>query len=90
MDSSFATPSQEAEHTPPKRSVVVRDEDPELVALWAAAREVTRLETRIAALRPIRQDTRTNDLRGAIDEAIEECELRLVDLLPRSVPPSAT
>jgi len=89
MDGSFDTPHQEAEHTPPKLSVVVRDEDPEVVALWAAAQEVMRIETRIAALRPIRHDTRTDDLRGAIDDAIQDCELRLVELLPPSVPPSA-
>ena len=90
MDSSFDTPHQEAEHTPPKLSVVVRDEDPEVVALWAAALEITRVETRIAGLRLIRHDTRTDDLRSAIDDAIEECEQRLVELLPQDVPPSAT
>ena len=90
MDSSFDTPRQEAEHTSPKLSVVVRDEDPEVVALWAAAQELTRVETRIAGLRLIRHDTRTDDLRSAIDDAIEECEQRLVELLPQGIPPSAT
>ena len=89
MDSSLDTPHQEAEHAPPKLSVVVHDEDPEIVALWAAAQKVTRVETRIAALRLIRQYTRTDDLRTAIDEAIDECEQRLAKLLPRSGPPSA-
>lgn len=90
MDSSHETPHQEAEqHTSPTLSVVVHDEDPEIVALWAAAQKVTRIETRIAALRLIRQYTRTDDLRGAIDDAIQDCELRLVELLPRTVPPSA-
>ena len=90
MDRPLDTPHQEAEHqTPPKLSVVVHDEDPEIIALWAAAQKVTAIETRIAALRLIRQYTRTDDLRTAIDEAIEECGLRLVEVLPQSVPPSA-
>jgi hypothetical protein len=90
MDSSLETPHQDAEHhTPPKLSVVVHDEDPEIVALWAAAQKVMTVETRIAELRLIRQDTQTDDLRGAIDNAIEECELRLVELLSPSVRPSA-
>jgi hypothetical protein len=89
MDSSVDTPHQEAEHTPSKLSVVVHDEDLEIVSLWAAAQNVTRIETRIAGLRLIGLGTRSDDLRGAIDEAIEECELRLVELLPQSVPPSA-
>ena len=89
MDSSLDTPHQEAQqHTPPKLSVVVQDEDPEIVALWAAAQEVTRVETRIAALRLLRHDTRTDDLRMAIDDAIDDCELHLVGLLPPSVRPS--
>ena len=87
MDSSLDTPHQEAEHTPPELSVVVHDEDPEIVELWAAAQKVMTVETRIAELRLIRQDTQTDDLRGAIDTAIEKCELRLVELLPPSVPP---
>ena len=86
MDSSLDRPHQEAEqHAPPKLSVVVHDEDPEITALWAAAQRVTRVETRIAALRLLRQDTRTDDLRTAIDDAIEDCELHLVGLLPQSV-----
>ena len=90
MGSSLDRPHQEAEqHAPPELSVVVHDEDPEITALWAAAQRVTRVETRIAALRLIRQYTRTDDLRTAIDEAIEECELRLAEPLPQSVPPSA-
>ena len=93
MDSSFDTPHQEAER-PEARIVVgvvgVRDEDPEVVARWAAAQELTRVETRIAGLRLIRHDTRTDDLRSAIDDAIEECEQRLVELLPQNIPPSAT
>jgi hypothetical protein len=89
MDSSLDTPHQEAEqHTPPKLSVVVQDEDPEIVALWAAAQEVTKIETRIAALRLLRQYTRTDDLRASIDDAIDDCELRLREPLPQSVPPS--
>jgi hypothetical protein len=91
MDSSLDTPHQEAEqHTPTKLSGVVHDEDPELVALWVAAQKVTRIETRIAELRLISQDTQADDLRGAIDNAIEECELRLVEPLPQSLPPAAT
>lgn len=90
MDSPLDTPHQEAEQrTPPKRSVVVYNEDREIVDLWAAALKVTRVETRIATLRLIRQYTRTDDLRGAIDDAIQDCELRLVELLPRHVPPAA-
>jgi hypothetical protein len=77
MDSSRGTPHGEAEQqTPPKLSVVVYDEEPEIVALWAAAQQLIGVETRVAALRLLRQYTRTDDLRGAIDEAIEECELR--------------
>jgi len=74
---------------PPNLAVVLDDEDPEIVALWAAAQELTGVETRIAALRLLRQYTRTEDLRSAIDDAIEECELRLAELLPQSIPPSA-
>ena len=91
MDSSPDTPHQEAQqHTPPKLSVVVRDEGPEIVALWAAAQTLMTVETRIAELRLIRQDTRTDDLRGAIDNAIDDCELRLAEPLPQILPPSAT
>ena len=89
MDSSLDTPHQEAEHAPPELSVVVQDEDPEIVALWAAAQKVVGIETRIAGLRQIRQDTRTDDLRSAIDDAIEDCELHVVGLFPPCVPPSA-
>lgn len=81
MDRSLDTRHQAAEHTPPKLSVVVHDEDLEIVALWAA-QEVMRIETRIAELRLMSEDTRTDDLLGAIDDAIEACELRLVELLP--------
>jgi hypothetical protein len=89
MDSSRDTPPQEAEHASPALSVLVQDEDPEIVALWAAAQQLTGRETRIAALRLLRQYTRTDDLRNAIDNAIEDCELHQVGLLPPGAPPSA-
>jgi hypothetical protein len=90
MDRSLDTPDQEAEqHAPPTLAVVVHGEGPEIVALGPAAQEMVRIETRIAALRLLREQTRTGDLRGAIDDAIEKCESRLAELLPPGVSPSA-
>ena len=92
MDSRFDTPYQEAEHAPPTLRIL--SDDPELqnlkvLARWTAAQEVSGVEARILELRLIRQETHTDDLRGTIDDAIEDCELHLVELVP-SVLPAAT
>jgi len=87
MDSQFNAPDQEAEHAPPKPKFVFReegprilDEDPEILARWVAAQQFSGVEARILELRLISQGTRTEDLRGAIDGAIEDCELHRVKL----------
>ena len=88
MDRSFNASDDEAEHAAPKPTSVFQDkdpqtldEDPEILACWIAAQQVNGVEARILELRLISQDTRTEDLRGAIDDAIEECELRRVELV---------
>lgn len=88
-------PHHEGGHAPRRFRVVVHDEDPEILALWAAALNADgydvdvlpaeRMEARIAELRRIRGDTRSDDLRGTIQGAIEACELHLGKLEPESV-----
>jgi hypothetical protein len=88
MDSQFHSPDQEAERTPPKPRFVfggegrqILEEDPEILARWVAAQQVSGVEARILELRLISQDTRTEDLRSAIDGAIEDCDLHRVKLV---------
>jgi len=88
MDNSFEAPHHEAEHAPPTPKPVVHyedpqivDEDPEILACWIAAQQVNGVEARILELRLLSQDTRTEDLRGAIDNAIEDCELHRTELV---------
>ena len=86
MDSQFNASGQEAEQALPKRKVV--REDPEILARWVTAQQVSGVEARILELRLIRRDTRTKDLRDAIDGAIEDCDLnraKLVEFLAPSV-----
>ncbi len=88
-------PHHEGGHAPRRFRVVVHDEDPEILALWAAALNADgydvdvlpaeRMEARIAELQRIRGDTRSDDLRGTIQGAIEACELHLGKLEPESV-----
>ena len=87
MDSQFHSPDQEAAHAPPSPKFVfhdenprILDEDPEILARWVAAQQFSRAEARISELRLISQDTQADDLRGAIDGAIEDCELHRVKL----------
>ena len=87
MASQFNAPDQEAERTPPKPRFVFHDEDlrqkcedREILARWVAAQRISGVEARILELRLISQDTRTEDLRGAIDGAIEDCDLHRVKL----------
>jgi hypothetical protein len=87
MDNSFEAPDQGAEDAPPTlkpglhyEDPQIVDEDPEILACWIAAQQVNGVEARILELRLISQDTRTEDLRGAIDDAIEDCELHRVEL----------
>jgi hypothetical protein len=87
MDSQFNAPDQEAERTPPKSRFVFHDEDlrqkcedREILARWVAAQQISGVEARILELRLISQDTRTEDLRGAIDGAIEDCDLHRAKL----------
>jgi len=89
LDRRFDTPYREADHAPPKLRIL--SDDPELQNLkvlerWAAAQKVSGVEARILELRLISQETHTDDLRGAIDDAIEDCELHLVELLPSLLP----
>jgi hypothetical protein len=88
MDRSFNASDDEAEHAAPKPTSVFQtedprflDEDPEILACWIAAQQVNGVEARILELRLMSQDVRTEDLRGAIDDAVEECELRRVELV---------
>ena len=88
MDNSFEAPDHEAEHAPPIPKPVfhhedpqIVDEDPEVLACWIAAEQVNGVETRILELRVLSQDARTEDLRGAIDDAIEDCELHRIELV---------
>jgi hypothetical protein len=88
MDSLFRTPHQEAEHLPPALSLVVDredpeilDEDPEILACWIAVQQINGVEARILELRQINEETRTDDLRAAIDGAIEDCEQRRLELV---------
>jgi hypothetical protein len=95
MDSPFRTPRQEAEHLPPALSLVVDredpeslDEDPEILACWIAVQQINGVEARILELRLISDETRTDDLRAAIDGAIEDCQqhrVELVEFLSESV-----
>jgi hypothetical protein len=94
MDRSFNASEDEAEHAAPMPPSVfqaedpqILDEDPEILACWVAAQQVNGVEARILELRLISQDMRTQDLRGAIDGAIEDCELHrgeLVEFLAES------
>jgi hypothetical protein len=88
MDSQFNAPDQEAEHGSPKPRFVfhgegrqILDEYPEILARWIAAQQISCVEARILELRLISQDTQTEDLRGAIDGAIEDCDLHRVKLV---------
>jgi hypothetical protein len=88
MDNAFEAPGQEAEHAPPTPKPVVHhedpplvDDDPEILACWIAAQQINGVEARILELRLLSQDARTEDLRGAIDDAIEDCELHRVELI---------
>jgi hypothetical protein len=91
----FDRPDHEAGHARRRFRVVVHDEDPEILALWAAALHADgydvdvvpagRIKARIAELRRISGDTRSDDLRGAIQDAIEDCELHLGKLEPESL-----
>ena len=88
MDNSFEAPDQEAEHVPPTPKPVYQDEDlqildddPEILACWIAGQQVNGVDARILELRLLSQDTRTEDLRGAIDDAIEDCELHRTELV---------
>jgi hypothetical protein len=103
LNTPSETPHHEVEHAPRRVRVVVHDEDPEILAFWAAALIADgydvdvvpadqRIEARIAELQRIRGETRSEDLRGTIEGAIEDCELHLGKLEPESVyllPPPA-
>ena len=87
MDNSFEAPDHEAEHAPPTAKPVfhyedpqIVDEDSEVLACWIAAQQVNGVETRILELRLIARP-RTEDLSGAIDDAIEDCERHRVELV---------
>ena len=88
MDNSFEATDLDAEHAPPTPTPVTHyedpllvDEDPEILACWIAAQQINGVEARILELRLISQDTRTEDLRSVIDDAIEKCELHRVELV---------
>ena len=83
MNSRSDTPDKEAEHAP---LILLDDEDSEIRAHWIAAQESDDVEERILELRLISQDTQTDDLRGAIDGAIEDCEVHLGELASESEP----
>lgn len=95
MDSQFNASDQVAEQALPTREFVVHeedprtvDEDPEILARWVTAQQVSGVEARILELRLIRRHTRTKDLRDAIDGAIEDCDLnrtKLVEFLAATV-----
>jgi hypothetical protein len=88
MENSFEARDQDAEHAPSTPTPVAHyedpqivDEDPEILACWIAAHQIDGVEARILELRLLSQDTRTEDLRSAIDDAIETCEVHRVELV---------